>query len=164
MGRRQPGLEADDEVPAVYLLGSAPAAKSCRWPSPAPANTRTQAARSSTAHRDDQLDLRKSISKDGGRDTYRGLLKVAKGARGHVQVVCDALLLDEKTRSDTYPTIEIDENDAYVGHEATVSRIGEEQLFYLQSRGLSETEAKTMIVNGFIEPSPRNCRWSTRSR
>ncbi|MDQ2630639.1 MAG: SufD family Fe-S cluster assembly protein, partial [Actinomycetota bacterium] len=68
------------------------------------------------------------------------------------KVVCDALLLDEDSRSDTYPTIRIDENDADIGHEATVSKIGDEQLFYLQSRGLDEEEASKMIVNGFIEP------------
>src|SRR4249920_132772 len=95
----------------------------------------------------------KSISKDGGRATYRGLLEVADGAsESRSKVVCDALLLDEDSRSDTYPTIRIDENDADVGHEATVSKIGDEQLFYLQSRGLDEEEASKMIVNGFIEP------------
>ena len=95
----------------------------------------------------------KSISKDGGRATYRGLLEIADGAtESRSKVVCDALLLDEDSRSDTYPTIRIDENDADVGHEATVSKIGDEQLFYLQSRGLSEEEASKMIVNGFIEP------------
>jgi len=95
----------------------------------------------------------KSISKDGGRSTYRGLLEVADGASdARSKVVCDALLLDEDSRSDTYPTIRIDENDADIGHEATVSKIGDEQLFYLQSRGLDEEEASKMIVNGFIEP------------
>jgi Fe-S cluster assembly protein SufB len=95
----------------------------------------------------------KSISKDGGRASYRGLLKVADGAYGSKSnVVCDALLLDEESRSDTYPVIEIDENDVSIGHEATVSKIGDEQLFYLMSRGLSEAEAATMIVSGFIEP------------
>ena len=95
----------------------------------------------------------KSISKDGGRATYRGLLEVADGAsESRSKVVCDALLLDEDSRSDTYPTIRIDENDADVGHEATVSKIGDEQLFYLESRGLDEEEASKMIVNGFIEP------------
>ena len=67
-------------------------------------------------------------------------------------MVCDALILDPKSRSDTYPYIEIDEQDVMVGHEASVSRIGEEQLFYLTSRGLTEAEASTMIVSGFIEP------------
>jgi Fe-S cluster assembly protein SufB len=95
----------------------------------------------------------KSISKDGGRGTYRGLLEIGKGASGsRSKVVCDALLLDEESRSDTYPTIRIDENDADVGHEATVSKIGDEQVFYLQAHGLDEEEASKMIVNGFIEP------------
>ena len=95
----------------------------------------------------------KSISKDGGRASYRGLLKVAKGAHdSKSQVVCDALLLDPASRSDTYPYIEIDEDDVEVGHEASVSKIGEEQLFYLTSRGISEDEAAGMIVGGFIEP------------
>ena len=95
----------------------------------------------------------KSISKDGGRATYRGLMEIADGAKeSRSKVVCDALLLDEDSRSDTYPTIRIDESDADVGHEATVSKIGDEQLFYLQSRGLDEEEASKMIVNGFIEP------------
>ena len=95
----------------------------------------------------------KSISKDGGRSSYRGLVKVANGAKGaRSKVVCDALILDKASRSDTYPVMEIDESDVSIAHEASVSRIQEEQLFYLMSRGLSETEASTMIVNGFIEP------------
>ncbi|MDQ6674274.1 MAG: Fe-S cluster assembly protein SufB [Chloroflexota bacterium] len=94
----------------------------------------------------------KSITKDGGRAAYRGLLKVAKGAeRSKAFVRCDALLLDDQSRSDTYPSIEIDEEQVDIGHEATVSKVSDEQLFYLQSRGLTETEAKTMIVNGFFE-------------
>jgi Fe-S cluster assembly protein SufB len=97
--------------------------------------------------------ISKSISKNGGRASYRGLLKIASGAKGSKSnVVCDALILDSQSRSDTYPYIEIDEDDVKVGHEASVSRIGEEQLFYLMSRGLSEAEASTMIVSGFIEP------------
>ena len=95
----------------------------------------------------------KSISKNGGRAGYRGLLEVAKGAKGaKSKVVCDALILDEDSRSDTYPYIRIDENDVDIGHEATVSKIGEEQLFYLMSRGLSEAEASAMVVSGFVEP------------
>ena len=95
----------------------------------------------------------KSISKDGGRAGYRGLLEVAKGAHGSKsKVVCDALILDPESRSDTYPYIQIDESDVTIGHEATVSKIGEEQLYYLMSRGLSEAEASAMIVSGFIEP------------
>jgi len=95
----------------------------------------------------------KSISKNGGRAGYRGLLEVAKGAKGSKsKVVCDALILDEDSRSDTYPYIKIDEDEVDIGHEATVSKIGEEQLFYLMSRGLSEAEASAMIVSGFVEP------------
>ena len=97
--------------------------------------------------------ISKSISKNGGRSSYRGLAKVDEGAVGSkCSVVCDALILDPESRSDTYPYIEIAEQDVSIGHEASVSRIGEEQMFYLMSRGLSETEASTMIVNGFIEP------------
>ena len=95
----------------------------------------------------------KSISKDGGRSSYRGLLQVDKGAAGSSsKVVCDALIIDDESRTDTYPYIKIDENDVEIGHEATVSKIGEEQLFYLMSRGLSEEEASAMIVSGFVEP------------
>jgi Fe-S cluster assembly protein SufB len=97
--------------------------------------------------------ISKSISKDGGRASYRGLLKIVDGAKkSKSNVVCDALILDPASRSDTYPYIEIDEDDVAIGHEASVSKIGEEQLFYLMSRGLSEHEASTMIVSGFIEP------------
>jgi Fe-S cluster assembly protein SufB len=95
----------------------------------------------------------KSISKNGGRASYRGLLKIQKGAKkSKSNVVCDALILDPKSRSDTYPYLEIEEQDVLVGHEASVSRIGEDQLFYLGTRGLTEPEASTMIVSGFIEP------------
>jgi len=95
----------------------------------------------------------KSISKDGGRTTYRGLVRVEEGAH-HVKshVRCDALILDEQSRSDTYPYMEIEEKDARIGHEATVSKVGDDQLFYLRSRGLTEQQATAMIVNGFIEP------------
>lgn len=97
--------------------------------------------------------ISKSISKDGGRATYRGLLKVVDGAENvKSNVVCDALLLDDRSRSDTYPSIEIDTQNITMGHEASVSKVGEDQLFYLMSRGMSEDEANAMVVNGFIEP------------
>ncbi len=97
--------------------------------------------------------ISKSISKNGGRASYRGLVKIEKGAvKSKSNVVCDALILDSKSRSDTYPYIEVEEDDVTVEHEASVSKIGEEQLFYLMSRGLSEAEASAMIVTGFIEP------------
>jgi Fe-S cluster assembly protein SufB len=95
----------------------------------------------------------KSISKSGGRAGYRGLIKVYNGAHGvKSNVVCDALILDEQSRSDTYPVMEIDEDDTSISHEATVSKVSDEQLFYLQSRGISAEQAMMMIVNGFIEP------------
>src|SRR5271170_310022 len=95
----------------------------------------------------------KSICKNGGRTSYRGLIKVYPGATNvKSSVRCDALLLDEKSRSDTYPTMEVDEKEVTVEHEATVSKVGEEQLFYLMSRGLTQEEATAMIVNGFFEP------------
>ncbi|MBS0209275.1 MAG: Fe-S cluster assembly protein SufB [Planctomycetes bacterium] len=100
--------------------------------------------------------ISKSISKNGGRASYRGLVKVEPGAhKSKSNVVCDALILDSHSRSDTYPYVEVAEQDVSIGHEASVSRIGEEQLFYLTSRGLSEPEASTMIVNGFVEPLVR---------
>ncbi len=96
--------------------------------------------------------ISKSISKDGGRSSYRGLLKIAKGAiNARAKVQCEALLLDQHSRSDTYPTVDVAEQSADVGHEASVSSVNEEQLFYLQSRGLSEQMARAMIVNGFID-------------
>jgi Fe-S cluster assembly protein SufB len=98
----------------------------------------------------------KSVSKDGGRTSYRGLLNVAKGAVDSKSTVrCDALLLDELSRSDTYPTMKVGEERVTIGHEASVSRIGEEQLFYFQSRGIPQQQAEVMIVNGFIEPIVR---------
>ena len=94
----------------------------------------------------------KSISKDGGRSSYRGLLKVINGAHGvKSKVQCDALILDDYSRSDAYPTIDVREDRVDIGHEASVSKINDEQLFYLQSRGLSEQTARAMIVNGFID-------------
>ncbi|MCH7946533.1 MAG: Fe-S cluster assembly protein SufB [candidate division Zixibacteria bacterium] len=95
----------------------------------------------------------KSISKDNGRASYRGLVKVHKNAKNcKVSVECDALLIGEDARSDTYPTMEIDNDQVKIEHEARVSKVAEEQLFYLTSRGLSEDEARLLIVNGFMEP------------
>jgi len=95
----------------------------------------------------------KGISRGTGKQTYRGLVKIYPGCKGAKSTVrCDALILDETARSDTYPYMEIDEDDVTIGHEASVSKVGEEQLFYLMSRGLSEGDATAMVVNGFIEP------------
>jgi Fe-S cluster assembly protein SufB len=95
----------------------------------------------------------KSVSRGNGRTSYRGLLKVYEGAENASSTVrCDALLLDELSRSDTYPTMEVDEERVQIGHEASVSKLGEDQLFYLMARGIPEEEAAKMVVNGFVEP------------
>ena len=95
----------------------------------------------------------KSISKDGGRSSYRGLVEIHEGATGaRSNVECDALLLDDTAKTDTYPYIQIDEKTAHVGHEASVSKLNDEQIFYLQSRGLEQAEAAALIVRGFLEP------------
>lgn len=95
----------------------------------------------------------KSVARGGGRASYRGLVQVNKGAWGsRSSVKCDALLVDTVSRSDTYPYVDIREDDVAMGHEATVSKVGEDQLFYLMSRGLSEDEAMAMVVRGFVEP------------
>jgi Fe-S cluster assembly protein SufB len=96
--------------------------------------------------------ISKSISKDGGRTSYRGLVHVASGAKNcRASVVCDALLLDAASRSDTYPTMRVHEPETVLEHEATVERLGAEKLFYLMSRGLSENDARGLLVNGFID-------------
>ena len=95
----------------------------------------------------------KSVSRGSGRTSYRGLLKVYEGAENSSSTVrCDALLLDGHSRSDTYPTMEVDEEQVNIGHEASVSKLGEDQLFYLMSRGIKEEDAAKMVVNGFVEP------------
>ena len=102
------------------------------------------------------LIVSKSISKGGGRSAYRGLVHVEEGAHNAKSyVMCDALLLDEDSRSDTYPYMEIEESNVDIGHEASVSKVGEDQLFYLMSRGLTEAQATAMVVAGFIEPIVR---------
>lgn len=98
----------------------------------------------------------KSISRGGGRSSYRGLVKVLpKAEHAKANVVCDALLVDDISRSDTYPYVDVRTDDVQLGHEATVSKVSEDQLFYLMSRGMSETEAMAMIVRGFVEPIAR---------
>jgi Fe-S cluster assembly protein SufB len=100
--------------------------------------------------------LSKSISKGAGRTSYRGLVSVKKGAHNaRAAVKCDALMLDAESRSDTYPYMEIEEEDATIEHEATVSKLSDDQLFYMQARGIEEDEATAMIVRGFIEPVAR---------
>ena len=154
MGRRQPRQPLTMKYPAVYMLGKG--ARGEILSIAFAGKGQHQDAGGKVVHGAPYTSSRiisKSISKNGGRASYRGLLKIADGAKGSKSnVVCDALILDDRSRSDTYPYIEIDEDDVKIGHEASVSKIGEEQLFYLMSRGLSEAEASTLIVSGFIEP------------
>jgi Fe-S cluster assembly protein SufB len=98
----------------------------------------------------------KSVARAGGRTSYRGLVQVQEGAYGSkASVKCDALLVDAISRSDTYPYVDVREDDSSIGHEASVSKVGEDQLFYLMSRGMSENEAMAMVVRGFVEPIAR---------
>jgi Fe-S cluster assembly protein SufB len=100
--------------------------------------------------------ISKSVARAGGRTSYRGLVQVLEGAAHSKSTVkCDALLVDERSRSDTYPYVDIREDDVEMGHEASVSKISEDQLFYLMSRGMTEDEAMAMIVRGFVEPIAR---------
>ncbi|WP_419855736.1 Fe-S cluster assembly protein SufB [Candidatus Poriferisodalis sp.] len=145
------------KYPAVYLMG--PKASGEVLSVAYAGNGQHQDAGAKMVHAAPETTSKivsKSISKDGGRTTYRGLVRVEdgmSGCRSHVQ--CDALLLDQDSRSDTYPYQEIGSRDAEIGHEATVSKVADEQLFYLMSRGLSAEQAMGMVVNGFIEPVTR---------
>ena len=145
------------KYPAVYLMGPKASGEVLSVAYAGPGQHQDAGAKMvHAAPETTSTIVSKSISKDGGRTSYRGLVKVEEGAKGcksHVR--CDALILDEDSRSDTYPYMEIAEQDAHIGHEATVSKVGDDQLFYLMSRGLSEVEATAMIVNGFIEPITR---------
>ena len=95
----------------------------------------------------------KSVARGGGRTSYRGLIEIGEGAAGSKSnVLCDALLVDQISRSDTYPYVDIREDDVSMGHEASVSKVSDDQLFYLMSRGMEQDEAMAMIVRGFVEP------------
>ena len=148
------GSKLTMKYPSIYLLG--PRAKGEILSVAFAGKNQHQDAGGKVVHMAPYTTSRitsKSISKAGGRTTYRGLLHVAKGATGVKSTVrCDALLMDEISRTDTYPYNEINADDATITHEATVGKIGEDQLFYLMSRGLSEQEALSMIVMGFMEP------------
>jgi Fe-S cluster assembly protein SufB len=100
--------------------------------------------------------ISKSVARGGGRTSYRGLVQVLEGCHGSKSTVkCDALLVDDISRSDTYPYVDVRDDDVSLGHEASVSKVSEDQLFYLMSRGLEEDEAMAMIVRGFVEPIAR---------
>ncbi|NDB18480.1 MAG: Fe-S cluster assembly protein SufB, partial [Actinobacteria bacterium] len=100
--------------------------------------------------------ISKSVARNGGRTSYRGLVQVQEGCSGSKSTVkCDALLVDDISRSDTYPYVDVRDDDVSMGHEASVSKVSEDQLFYLMSRGIEEDEAMAMIVRGFVEPIAR---------
>jgi Fe-S cluster assembly protein SufB len=148
------GSRATMKYPSVYMIG--PGAKAEILSVAFAGRDQHQDAGAKAVHLAPNTTSRitsKSVSKDGGRTTYRGLVHVAKGATGvKSSVRCDALLLDAISRTDTYPYMEIYESDATVTHEATVGKVGEDQLFYLMSRGLTEAEALNLVVMGFLEP------------
>lgn len=145
------------KYPAVYLMGPKASGEVLSVAYAGPGQHQDAGAKMvHAAPETTSTIVSKSISKDGGRTSYRGLVKVEEGAHKAKSFVrCDALLLDDVSRSDTYPYMEVGEHDAQIGHEATVSKIGDDQLFYLMSRGLNEAQAMSMIVNGFIEPVTR---------
>ena len=145
------------KYPAVYLMGPKASGEVLSVAYAGPGQHQDAGAKMvHAAPETTSTIISKSISKDSGRTSYRGLVRFEEGAKKSKSFVrCDALLLDDLSRSDTYPYIEFGEQDAQVGHEATVSKVGDDQLFYLMSRGLSEQQAMSMIVNGFIEPVTR---------
>jgi Fe-S cluster assembly protein SufB len=147
------GSEVTMKYPSVYLVGKGAKAEILSVAFAGRGQHQDAGAKAVHLAPDTQSRITsKSISKDGGRVTYRGHLAVAKGATGvRSNVRCDALMLDKVSRSDTYPYMDIEEDDATITHEATVGRISEEVLYYLMSRGLTENEAMNMVVLGFLE-------------
>lgn len=148
------GSKVTMKYPAVYLMGEGAHGEVLSIALAGKGQTQDTGAKMvHAAPNTTSVITSKSISKSGGTATYRGLVKAYEGAKNiKSKVVCDALILDEESRSDTYPHIEVNEEQVQVEHEATVSKISDEQLFYLMSRGISEEEAAKMIVNGFIDP------------
>ena len=148
------GSKVTMKYPSVYLVGERAHGEVLSVAFAGDAQTQDAGAKMvHAAPNTTSIITSKGISKGTGKQTYRGLVKIYPGCKGAKSTVrCDALILDETARSDTYPYMEIDEDDVTIGHEASVSKVGEEQLFYLMSRGLSEGDATAMVVNGFIEP------------
>ncbi|MDV3243676.1 MAG: Fe-S cluster assembly protein SufB [Nitrososphaerales archaeon] len=148
------GSKLTRKYPSVYLLGPRAKADIISVAYAGAGQTQDTGGKAIHLARDTTSKIiSRSVSKDGGHTAYRGLLHIAKGAHNvKSSVRCDALLLDEKSTTATYPYMEIQEADASVTHEASVGKVGEEQLFYLSSRGLSDNDALSMIINGFMEP------------
>jgi Fe-S cluster assembly protein SufB len=151
------GSKVTMKYPAVYLVG--PHAKGETLSVAFAGENQHQDAGAKMVHQAPHTSstiISKSVARGGGRTSYRGLVQVAEGAHHSASTVkCDALLVDTISRSDTYPYVDVREDDVAMGHEATVSKVSEDQLFYLMSRGLNEDEAMAMIVRGFVEPIAR---------
>ena len=151
------GSKVTMKYPAVYLLGEH--AKGETLSIAFAGEGQHQDAGSKMVHAAPHTSstiVSKSVARGGGRSSYRGLVQINEGAHhSRSSVVCDALLVDQISRSDTYPYVDVREDDVQMGHEATVSKVSEDQMFYLMSRGMSETEAMAMIVRGFVEPIAR---------
>src|SRR5699024_8553478 len=151
------GSKVTMKYPAVYLTGEHAQGEPLPLAFPAKARSRAQGSRWLNLPRNTRSTIiSKAVARGGGRSSYRGLVQITEGAKGSTNnTECDALLVDTISRTDTYPYIDIREDDVTLGHEATVSKVSEMQLFYLMSRGLSEEEAMAMIVRGFVEPISR---------
>ncbi len=151
------GSKATMKYPAVYLLGEHSRGETLSIAFAGAGQHQDAGAKMVHAapHTSSSI-VSKSVARGGGRTSYRGLVQILEGAHGSKSnVLCDALLVDQISRSDTYPYVDVREDDVSMGHEATVSRLNEEQLFYLMSRGMPESEAMAMIVRGFVEPIAR---------
>lgn len=148
------GSKATMKYPSVFLMGRGASADTLSIALAGPGQHQDAGAKMVHIAPDTRSNvISKSVSFGGGRTSYRGLSQAIRGAKNsRISVRCDALILDLQSRSDTYPTLKIDEEDVRVEHEAKVSKIGEKELFYLRSRGLSEVEASSLIVTGFFEP------------
>jgi Fe-S cluster assembly protein SufB len=151
------GSKVTMKYPAVYLLGEHAKGETLSVAMAGPGQHQDAGAKMvHLAPHTSSSIVSKSVARGGGRTSYRGLIQVADGAHHSASTVrCDALLVDTMSRSDTYPYVDVREDDVAMGHEATVSKVSEDQLFYLMSRGLTEDEAMAMIVRGFIEPIAR---------
>ena len=151
------GSKVTMKYPAIYLMGERASGETLSVAFAGEGQHQDAGAKMvHAAPRTTSQIISKSVARGGGRSSYRGLVQVQEGAHGSKSTVkCDALLVDTVSRSDTYPYVDVREDDVTMGHEATVSKVGADQLFYLQQRGLSEDEAMAMIVRGFVDPVAR---------
>jgi Fe-S cluster assembly protein SufB len=151
------GSKVTMKYPAVWLLGEHAKGETLSVAFAGPGQHQDAGAKMVHAAPNTSSSIvSKSVARAGGRSSYRGLVQIDEGARGSKSTVrCDALLVDDISRSDTYPYVDVREEDVSMGHEATVSKVSDDQLFYLMTRGMAEDEAMAMIVRGFVEPIAR---------